>query len=209
MLLCSRQSGKSTITAILELHHALYHPGALVLVVSPSYRQSMELFRKITAFFQELGRPVPSDAENKHTLELSNKSRVLSLPSKSQTIRGFSAPSLIIIDEAAQVLDETYFALTPMLAVNPKGRVVLLSTPYGRSGFFYSEWTEGLGWFKLKITALQCPRISKEWLEEQRASMSSWFWNQEYMCEFESNEAAFFDYVEIANSLDSDIKPLL
>ncbi len=73
ILNCSRQSGKSTITAIIALHHALYNPGALVLLISRGYRQSTELFKKVADFYQERGRPVPSDAENKHTLELINK----------------------------------------------------------------------------------------------------------------------------------------
>ena len=47
MLNCCRQAGKSTIASILALHRALYYPGALVLLVSPSLRQSGELFRKV------------------------------------------------------------------------------------------------------------------------------------------------------------------
>ena len=46
LLNCSRQSGKSTTTAIIALHTAIYRPGALVLLGSPSLRQSRELFVK-------------------------------------------------------------------------------------------------------------------------------------------------------------------
>jgi len=47
MLLCSRQSGKSTTTALLSLHGSLYKPNALVLLIAPALRQSQELFRTI------------------------------------------------------------------------------------------------------------------------------------------------------------------
>ncbi len=60
LLLCSRQAGKSTTTAALALHEALYRPPALVLLVSPSERQSQELFLKVTTFYTELGKPVPA-----------------------------------------------------------------------------------------------------------------------------------------------------
>ena len=51
LLNCCRQSGKSTTTAIVGLHQAVYDPG-LVLLVSPSLRQSRELFAKVIGFSQ-------------------------------------------------------------------------------------------------------------------------------------------------------------
>ena len=136
ILNCSRQSGKSTITAVLALHHALNYPGALVLVLSPSLRQSGELFRKVRDFYRDLGKPIGSETDTAFALEVANRSRVVSLPGKEQTVRGFSGASLLIIDEAARVPDDLYFAVRPMVAVS-QGRVILLSTPYGKQGFFY------------------------------------------------------------------------
>ncbi len=50
VVLCSRQTGKSTTCALLALHHAIYLPNALVIIISPSLDQSIELFRKIAEF---------------------------------------------------------------------------------------------------------------------------------------------------------------
>lgn len=47
LLNCSRQSGKSTTTAIVALHTSIYQPDALVLLLSPSLRQSAKLFRTV------------------------------------------------------------------------------------------------------------------------------------------------------------------
>src|SRR3954453_23162463 len=63
LLLASRQSGKSTATSLLALHTALYRPGALVLLIAPTFRQSSELYRKVTGFYADLGRPVPAHQE--------------------------------------------------------------------------------------------------------------------------------------------------
>lgn len=59
LLNCSRQSGKSTTSALLALHRALYHPGSLILCLAPALRQSQELFSKLAGFYRDLGRPVP------------------------------------------------------------------------------------------------------------------------------------------------------
>lgn len=90
LLNCCRQSGKSTTTAILALHRAFHYPGALVLLVSPSLRQSGELFRKVTDMLHRLDSKPKLSEDNRLSLTLANGARVVSLPSTEATIRGFS-----------------------------------------------------------------------------------------------------------------------
>src|SRR5262245_29028072 len=105
LLNCSRQSGKSTTTAIKALHTALYKPKSLILLVSPGLRQSQELFRKVKdAFNTMVDRPGLIE-DNKLSLTLVNNSRIVSLPGDQSTVRGYSGVSLILEDEAAQVKD--------------------------------------------------------------------------------------------------------
>ncbi len=85
LLNAARQSGKSTTVATLALHTALYEPKALVLIVSPSERQSGETFRKIVHVYRALGRPVAPTSEGALHLELANGSRVLALPGREET----------------------------------------------------------------------------------------------------------------------------
>ena len=108
LLNCSRQSGKSTMAAIIALHRALYYAGSLVLVLAPSLRQSQELFAKVASFYRSLGRPVPAQAERRLSLELENASRIVTLPGTEKTIRGFSGAALLLVDEAARVDDGLY-----------------------------------------------------------------------------------------------------
>lgn len=205
MLNCSRQSGKSTITAILALHHALNNSGALVLVLSPSLRQSGELFKKVIGFYRDLGKPIPSDIETTLTLQLRNKSRIVSLPGKEQTVRGFSGVSLLIIDEAAQVAEELYYSVRPMLAVS-QGRIILLSTPFGKRGFFFNEWSTSPTWKKIKITADQCPRISRDFLNEERIALGDWWFQQEYYCIFGDNLTSVFRCEDIQRAFAEDVE---
>lgn len=209
ILLCSRQSGKSTVTSLLALHEALFKSGALVLLLAPALRQSQELFRKMKSAIASLpALPVPIVEESAHRLEFANGSRIITLPGKEATIRGFSGVSLLVVDEASRVPDELYQAIRPMLAVSG-GRVALLSTPWGKRGFFYQEWTEGgPDWQRVKITAEDCPRIAPEWLEDERRAIGEWWFQQEYACEFVDTTDQVFRSEDIERAIDPNIQPL-
>ncbi len=118
LLNVTRQGGKSTITAVLAVHDALYTPDRLVLLLSPSLRQSSELFKKVLLVYQAAGRPVAAVTETALHLALANGSRIVALPGKEETIRGFSGVTRLIVDEAARVPDALYYAVRPMLAVS-------------------------------------------------------------------------------------------
>lgn len=207
LLMCSRQSGKSTVTAALALHTALYRAPALILLLSPSLRQSGELFRKVTGLYGQYEGASTADAATLLRLELSNGSRIVSLPGTEATIRGYSGVDLLIIDEAARVEDPLYYSVRPMLAVSG-GRLVALTTPFGKRGWFFKEWTDGAGWQRTRITADDCPRISREFLQEERNSLGDWWYMQEYMCEFTETTDSLFSYDQVMRALDPNIKPL-
>src|SRR5215467_6819249 len=58
LVLCTRQAGKSETAAALALHTALLQPEALVLLLSPSERQSGELVAKVFRLYDAAGQPV-------------------------------------------------------------------------------------------------------------------------------------------------------
>jgi hypothetical protein len=207
LLNCSRQSGKSTMSAVIALHRALYHPGSLVLCLAPALRQSQELFAKIATFYRDLGRPVPPQGERKLSLELENDSRIITLPGSEKTIRGFSGAALLLVDEASRVDDALYYAIRPMLAVSG-GSLMMLSTPFGRRGVFFEEWQGGKGWERYEVPANQCPRISEEFLEEERASLPPFIFRQEYECSFEETEDQVFTTDLIDRAVTEEVKPL-
>jgi hypothetical protein len=160
---CARQSGKSSCAAAIAMATALNEPSSLILILSPSLRQSSELAKKIWTFYRRLNRPIPAVSESALSLELENESRVVCLPSQEQTVRGFSGVKLLVIDESARVLDELYFSVRPMLAMS-QGRLIALSTPFGKRGWWFSAWQYGDEWLKVHVTADQCPRISASFL---------------------------------------------
>jgi hypothetical protein len=207
LLLCSRQSGKSQTCAVLALYTAVYRPESLVLLLSPSLRQSQELFRKVLDVYRVIDDTSPPEQESALRLELSNGSRIISLPGTEQTVRGYSGAALLVIDEASRVADSLYYSVRPMLAVSG-GRIVCLSTPFGRRGFFYQEWTEGQGWEKVKVVASECPRISKEFLEEERRTMPTLWFDSEYNCLFVDTVDQVFSTADIEAAISDEVQPL-
>ncbi|MEJ1937334.1 terminase family protein, partial [Nostoc sp. NIES-2111] len=185
ILNCTRQWGKSSVTAIRAIYTALQGPEATVLVMSPSERQSGEFLRKVREYLARLGgTKLRGDGVNKLSVVLPNGSRVVALPGVEATMRGFSAVDLLIVDEAARVKDRQYEAAGPMLAVKD-GALWLLSTPFGARGFFWKEWElGGEDWLRLEVKATDCARISAQFLEREKTRISAEWYRQEYLCEF-------------------------
>lgn len=180
-MLCSRQSGKSTVAGALALHTALTQPRSLILLLAQGQRASSELFRdKLLPVWRALGCPLLDQAPTRLTLTLSNGSRIVSLPDSEGGIRCFSGVRLLVVDEAARVSDDLYRAVRPMLAVS-KGKLLAMSTPFGRRGWFFESWTGRQPWKRVRIPASACQRISAEFLGEEREALGERWFNQEYL----------------------------
>jgi hypothetical protein len=204
LLNCSRQSGKSTMAAVLAVHQALYAPGSLVLCLSPTLRQSGELFKKALSIYRAAGKPVQPESETALTLTLDNGSRIVSLPGKEGTVRGYSAVDLLVCDEAAWIPGDLYAALRPMLAVSG-GRLLALSTPHGNRGWWFEAWRSGEPWERYEVPATMCPRISAAFLEEERRSIGDWWFQQEYECTFLDAESQAFRREDIDRALSEEV----
>lgn len=208
ILNCTRQWGKSTITAAMAVHRAYTRPECLVLVASPTERQSAEFLRKAKLFTRRLKIQPRGDGDNRLSLLFPNGSRIVGLPGTEETVRGFSAVSLLLIDEAAIVQDEMYRALRPMLAAT-EGDLWLMSTPRRKNGFFYQTWEHGGDeWERIRVPATECPRIRKEFLEGERRDMGTRAFRREYMAEFEDGGTGIFDRNLIEGAFDGTFPPL-
>jgi terminase large subunit-like protein len=209
LLLCCRQAGKSLTSALIAVDEAIHRPPALVLLLAPALRQSQELYRRVRSTLAAAGDLAPPVIEESALrLELANGSRIVALPGKEATIRGYSSVALLVVDEAARVADDLYHAVRPMLAVS-RGRLVLLSTPFGKRGFFHHEFTEGgPGWERVKITAPEVPRIDPRWLGEERNRIGDWWYRQEYLCEFVETDDQVFGYDDVMRAVSSDVPPI-
>ena len=89
LLNCSRQSGKTTVVAVLGLVEALCRSMTRILLVSRSLRQSREMFRLMTHYHEMLESP-SLKRKTAEELEFQNDSRIVCVPCSEETIRGFA-----------------------------------------------------------------------------------------------------------------------
>jgi hypothetical protein len=114
---------------------------------------------------------------------------------------------LLILDEASRVEDDLYYATRPMLAVSG-GALLMLSTPAGQRGVFFEEWMEGVGWERYEVAIEDVPRISEEFIEEERRALPRRIFDQEYRCQFVETEDAVFTLEDVDSAMTTDVTPL-
>lgn len=236
IILSCRQAGKSTITAVKTLCKAKTLSEALNLVTAPTQDQSKELVKKMNGFRHrdpELPQLVHDGA---FEMEFANGSRIVALPGSERSVRGYTAPKTIIIDEASQVTEDLVMAIRPMM-VGADTELILLSTPRGKRGYFYRQWTHGKHWKKILVRiaydledgklvpampekkfhelmlekgihAYYSPRHDLEHLEQELESMDEVWFRQEYLCEFIDTMVSYFPLDLIEKAMDDSVEPL-
>ncbi len=206
LLNCYRQWGKSTVTAAKAVHQAWHFPRSLTLVVSPVARQSGEFVDKAAEFLRRLGVEPRGDGHNEISLLLPNRSRIVGVPGKEGTIRGFSAASLLVIDEAAWVHDSIYHTVRPMLART--GELWIMSTPNGQRGFFWQAWEFGEQWERVSVKASESPRVTPAELDRNRHDLGMQKFLQEYECEFTEVDGGLVSRHAVNQMLSKDVTAL-
>ncbi len=83
-----------------------------------------------------------------------------------------------------------------------------MSTPWGKRGWFHDEWHATSDWERIKITAPECPRITAEFLAEERAALGDRWFRQEYLCSFEATIDAVFSEEDILRAIGDPTEPL-
>ena len=178
-----------------------------MVIVSPSQRQSAELFRSVMRF-RELLDPAPElVAESVLRAEFKNGSRIIALPGSQKTVRGLAAVKLAILDEAAQCDDEIAAAIRPMLAT-VDGSLAMLSTPFGRTGMFFESWHSDQDWTRYRVSADECPRLSKEFLDGELKALGPLAFSEEYQLEFRDNALAVFSGHLIERAFSQEVRAL-
>ena len=208
--LTHRQAGKTSGAAVGVAHTMVWRmPGSTSLVLAPTLRQSSELIRNLRGRLLTAGERLSVD--NVFAIELANGSRALALPGADDaSIRGLSIDGDLVVDEAARVSDALFEAAMPMMVRHSKtARLILLSTAWARTGFFYRVWSEGdaRDWLRIEARVSECFHISAADLERERRSMPASAFAREYENTFDSLESRFFDMAAIDAAFGAVVGP--
>jgi hypothetical protein len=193
LLNAARQSGKSSAMACLIAHVCAFEPGSLVAVTAPAMRQTLEILRKTILFKDALN--LQATRATQLELEFVGGSRIVGLPSTSDTVRGLSNLRLLVADEFAFFQDGNggHTILQALLpALGTKGVFVGASTPNGRHGNAFAEyWHDGDAIHRIRAPAMEIPHL-REKAERAKSWMPASRWGVEYELRFEGSGSPFF-----------------
>ena len=184
-----RQSGKSFAESLRVALFALLNSKTSTLIIASVDRQSIELLEKVKSQIIGLAKNQIKGRPTFHKIELKNGSIIRAEPA-GQTgygLRGFTVDKLVA-DEAHYIPEEVFVAVQPMLATTG-GTTDLLSTPRGNVGFFYDCCQNKEDFYEIHVKSELCPRITKEFLAQQRKALTKLQYAQEY-------EAIFLDALQ-------------
>jgi hypothetical protein len=98
--------------------------------------------------------------------------------------------------------------MRPVLAVS-QGDLWLMSTPYGKRGFFWETWTKGgERWKRVCAPATECGRRPPAFLEEEREALGDRVFRQEYLCEFVEDDSFLFRDEDIEACVSKNVPAL-
>ena len=209
-----RQVGKSEVIGAKGCKFADENPGTTTLIIAASQRQSSLIFEKVKA---NVDRLCEERKENQYLepptltkIYLKNGSKIYSLPAgrTGYFIRGFTI-DLLIADEAAYIPETVWNSVIPMIAVSKKARgmgyIILLSTPFGKGGYFYDSFTDE-DFKHIHKSSEDCIRIPKDFLKKEKGRMTKEEYNQEYKGEFTEDWHQFFPTVLIKKCMEKFIE---
>jgi hypothetical protein len=205
--LCGRRVGKSQSAGWAAAHHVVEGEGRTALCISPTQRQSGELFRLAKAAIVKAIPDAAFPTDNRLSLELPNGSRLLSLPGDPGTVRGLTA-SLVVLDETQSLPNgghELFASVRPMLATTG-GRMIVLGTPLDRVGLLFDMWEGDAAqdWLRLHVPSTECPRIPATFLESERRLLGEALFRREYLAEFSASATGMFDHDLLQGALLPD-----
>lgn len=237
LLLCARQSGKTTIVAGKAGHRVRYSRNSENLIVCPAQDQSKQVMQRFEEFTL-LDRSLPSPEIDSvfEKFWRAKRNRVLALPGSERSVRGYSDPDIIIADEAARIDDGTYIAFRPWMT-GGKSQLIAMTTPYGKRGWFHKAWESSRRWKKILVRvrwdvhngrlidampedefrdywaqkgvlAYYSPRHTRAWCEEELEENGEWAFRQEYCCEFMDLNDQWISDADIRAAFVDDEEPI-
>lgn len=203
LVLCwSRQSGKSVLAEILLIEY-LYKPNTTNVYISPTYQLGRKIHKEIIRLLTPTGIISKSNSSTLTIDTVLGSSLQFFTAQSPQAIRGTTCNGILICDEAAyypRVLPNGEDIWANVIYPITKARhplKVLISTPMGKSGFFWEHYCQGLsgnedGIKSIKRTIYDDSLVSNEEIEAIKRQLPELSFRQEFLCEFVDDALTFF-----------------
>ena len=198
VVLKSRQTGISTLSAGFSLWKMLFNSDFNVLVIATKQEVAKNLVTKVRVMYELLPTWLKGGSleDNKLSLRLQNGSQIKAIASSPDAGRS-EALSLLIFDEAAFIDDIDEIWLSAQSTLSTGGSCIALSTPNGVGNWFHKTWvgaedkTNGFNTVRLHWTVH--PERDQKWRDEQERLLGPKGAAQECDCDFVSSGDTVID----------------
>jgi len=186
-----RQSGKTFASMMQLIKWAFKRRGQIIWVISPSSSQATKYYKSILTPLQNAGLVKNATASKGDIkIELINNTLIeFKSALAGDTLRGQTL-DYIIIDEGAfidgEIIDEI---ILPMIVTKPNAKVLVTTTPKGKSNWVYKWFTRGLdtnqtAYKSIRFTSAENPLADIELIAGWKQTMPAKRFQQEILAEF-------------------------
>jgi len=228
ILSCGRRFGKSVLASAIAVSRLLL-PNASLVLFSPSFANSTNMYKEITRMIAKLPIKVVARNNSNLTFELENGSTFFSIsPKNYESILGKTITS-ILVDEAALIPDDTldevlHQVAGPALASagtrddgTPYGEVIMLSSPRAANGVFFDYFQKGQDKNNKRVVSIRLPTwenpyIPESFIEEKKEELPTEIFETEYAGLFNNNatDKIFYNFDRSKHTFNkADILPYI
>jgi len=198
IILKSRQTGISTLTAGFSLWKMLFNQDFNVLVIATKQEVAKNLVTKVRVMNQYLPSWLKQATveDNKLSLRYANGSQIKATSAAGDAGRS-EALSLLVFDEAAFIdkIEEIWVSAQSTLSTG--GNAIILSTPNGVGNFFHKTWVgaeeDTNGFNPIRLHWSVHPERDQSWRDEQEILLGVKGAAQECDCDFVSSGDSVID----------------
>lgn len=198
IVLKSRQTGISTLSAGFSLWKMLFNTDFNVLVIATKQEVAKNLVTKVRVMHELLPTWLKGGSleDNKLSLRLKNGSQIKAIASSPDAGRS-EALSLLIFDEAAFIDDIDEIWASAQSTLSTGGSCIALSTPNGVGNWFHKTWVgaeeETNPFIPIKLHWTVHPERDQSWRDEQTKLLGDKIAAQECDCDFISSGDTVID----------------
>ncbi|MGV3771994.1 MAG: terminase large subunit domain-containing protein [Verrucomicrobiales bacterium] len=215
--LWARQTGKDHTCAAEAVFDCQIHPGTMWVILACGERQALESLEKARTWARlcdlevadfQLSRSGTEALLKTGSITWSNGSRLLALPAKPETMRGYSANLILTEFAFHEQAEEIWRAIYPSIS-NPlrggKKALRIISTPNGKGNKFYDLWqSKGYSKHRLTINEAVAHGLPLDLKELREGLNDPEAWAQEYQCEFMDTTSVLLPYEVISRCESSE-----
>lgn len=207
LTLVGRQAGKSTTCACLAYDD--FSRGKTVILFAKALRQSTELFRRVLTFknTDPFCPPIVRQTQTELEAHPRHGGRIIVVPATDQA-RGMTADTILGDEVAFITPDDAITQFFPMR--KPGGRILLVSTPHLRQGYFYDTFMDpAANVRRIKAVSMETTRADRlEQIEFDRRTMPEATFRREHLVEFIGAGTPLVSWEALENATTTEVQAL-